>query len=83
MERTSADELVHIGEALASIRAAIDVVEAGAAERVIVHVRGARQILPAARALGRSAGVVVDAGADFDDENGGSDIVVRAVRRSV
>jgi hypothetical protein len=82
MEPTSADELAHIGEALASVRAAIDVVEGGAAERVIVHVRGGRQILPAARALARTAGVVVEPSAWPDDEDGGCDIVIRAVHAS-
>jgi hypothetical protein len=71
----SAHDVAHIGDALASVRAAIDVVHQGDADRVIVHVLTCEQILPAARALGRAAGVIVEASWWLDDE--GCDIVVR------
>lgn len=50
----------HIGEALNTVRAAIDVVQHGAARRVIVTGAVGAAILPAARALARAAGVRVE-----------------------
>jgi hypothetical protein len=76
METTSTRDLPHIGDALNSIRAAIEVVQQGTADRVIVQVLTCEQILPAARALGRAAGVVVEPSWWPDDE--GCDIVIRA-----
>ena len=60
MVQQHAAELPHIGEALVSIRAAIDVVTSGAATRVMVHAVGGEQILPAARALARAAHVALE-----------------------
>ena len=74
MVHSSAADLAHIGEALVSLRAAIDVVVSHAARRVTVHVVFAEQILPAARALGRTAGVTVEPVWWADDA--GCDIVI-------
>jgi hypothetical protein len=78
MGQPSTPDVAHIGDALNSIRAAIEVVQEGAADRVIVQVLTCEQILPAARALGRAAGVVVEPSWWPDDE--GCDIVIRAER---
>ena len=43
--------------ALDSIRAAIEVVQRHLARRVVIQVTGAERLLPAARALARSAGL--------------------------
>ena len=60
MAHQHAAELPHIGEALVSIRAAVDVVREGAATRVTVHAEAGEQILPAARALARASGVAIE-----------------------
>jgi hypothetical protein len=77
MTHNHAMELPHIGEALAQVRAAIDVVASGAASQVTVQALGCEQLLPAARALGRAAGVRVEPLWWTDDD--GCDIVVSAV----
>jgi hypothetical protein len=59
MEATHSEEPMAIGEALSSVRAAIDVVRSGAARRVSVHVITGERILPAARALARASGLDV------------------------
>ncbi len=64
-----------IGDALAPTRAAIDMVASGVARRVTVHALAGEQILPAARALGRAARVIVEPIWCAEDE--GCDIVVR------
>ncbi len=74
MVDTAADEVAHIGEALASVRAAVDVVASGAARRVVVHAITCEQILPAARALARTARVDIEPIWWTDDA--GCDIVV-------
>ena len=78
MAHQQAAELPHIGEALVSIRAAIDVVKSGAATRVTVHTVIGEQILPAARALAHAAGVAIETiwSADRTD----CDIVISRVR---
>lgn len=43
--------------ALDSVRAGIEVVQKGAARRVVIHVVGAARLLPAARVLARGAGL--------------------------
>ena len=42
---------------LPSIRAAIDVVQTGAARRVVIHLPQGRPLLPAVRSMARTAGV--------------------------
>ena len=69
-------KVLQIGDALLSIRAAIDLVGSGAATRVTVHAAAAEQLLPAARALARAAGVWVEPPSSPD--GAGSDIVLRA-----
>ena len=54
-----AAEPTSIGDPLASVRAAIDLVEAGAARRVTVALPSGESILPAARALSRAAGLTL------------------------
>jgi hypothetical protein len=54
-----AAEPTSIGDALVSVRAAIDLVESGAARRVTVALLGGESILPAARALSRAAGLTL------------------------
>jgi hypothetical protein len=71
MVQAEVHEVAHIGEALASVRAAIEVVASGVARQVVVRASSCEQILPAARALGRAAGVGVEPiwrtdGAAFD-----------------
>ena len=78
MAHPQAAELPHIGEALVSIRAAIDVVRDGTATRVTVHAEAGEQILPAARALARAAGVAIEPIWWADDT--GCDIVISAAR---
>jgi hypothetical protein len=76
MVQQTAAELPHIGEALVSIRAAIDVVTSGAATRVTVHAIAGEQILPAARALARAAGVAIEP--IWWPDDAGCDIVISA-----
>lgn len=78
MAHQEAAELPHIGEALVSIRAAIDVVREGAATRVTVHAEAGAQILPAARALARAAGVAIKP--IWWPDRSGCDIVISAAR---
>ncbi|HEX7225090.1 MAG TPA: hypothetical protein VF367_05895 [Candidatus Limnocylindria bacterium] len=66
----------HIGASLTPIRAAIDVVAAGAARSIVVHDVAGALLLPAARALGRAAGVRVEAIPWPDRE--GCDIRIRS-----
>jgi hypothetical protein len=75
MTQHPAPEPPDIGDALAPTRAAIDLVASGAARRVTVHALACEQILPAARALARAAGVIVEPIWWTEDE--GCDIVVR------
>lgn len=60
MDGSSHAETPEIGEALDSLRAAIDVVAHGAATRVTVQVPRARRLLPAAHQLAKRAGVRVE-----------------------
>jgi hypothetical protein len=53
------DELPRIDEELNPVRAAISMVAAGLASRIVVYAIGGEQILPAARLLARSAGVTL------------------------
>lgn len=76
MVQQEAAELPHIGEALVSIRAAIDVVTSGVATRVTIHANAGEQVLPAARALARAAGVSIEPIWRADDS--GCDIVLSA-----
>lgn len=78
MAHLQAAELPHIGEALVSIRAAIDVVREGTATRVTVHAEAGEQILPAARALARAAGVAIEP--VWWADGAGCDIVISAAR---
>ena len=78
MAHQHAAELPHIGEALVSIRAAIDVVREGAATRVTVHAEAGEQILPAARALARASGVAIEP--IWRPDGTGCDIVISAAR---
>jgi hypothetical protein len=54
-----AAEPASIGDALVSVRAAIDLVRTGAARRVTVALSSGESILPAARALSRAAGLTL------------------------
>ena len=54
-----ASEPLSIGDALVSVRAAIDLVEHGAASRVTVALPDGESLLPAARALSRAAGLTL------------------------
>lgn len=76
MVQQEAAEFPHIGEALVSIRAAIDVVISGTATRVTVHAVAGEQILPAARALARAAGVTIEP--IWWPDDAGCDIVISA-----
>ena len=78
MAQQQTAELPHIGEALASIRAAIDIVREGAATRVTVYAQAGDQILPAARALARTAGVAIEPISWSDGS--GCDMVISAAR---
>jgi hypothetical protein len=78
MAYQEAAEFPHIGEALVSIRAAVDVVREGAATRVTVHAEAGEQILPAARALARAAGVAIEP--IWRTDGTGCDIVISAAR---
>lgn len=78
MATAPAHTTAHIGDALNAVRAAIDVVQHGVARRVIVTDPEGEAILPAARALGRAAGVIVEP--SWRDDDNGCDIVVRSDR---
>jgi hypothetical protein len=52
-------DLPRIDEELNPVRAAISMVSAGLAKRVVIYAVGGEQILPAARLLARSAGVTL------------------------
>jgi hypothetical protein len=67
-------EPAHIGVALISTRAAIDLVASHGATRVTVRAVAGAQILAAARVLARSAGVTVRP--IWVDDDGGCDIVI-------
>jgi hypothetical protein len=75
MARDHISEPPHIGEALASVRAAISIVARGDATRVTVQAIACERILPAARALGRAAGVTIEP--IWWSEDAGCDILVR------
>ena len=75
MADTHVDQVAHIGEALTSVRAAIDVVASGAARRVVVHAVTGEQVLSAARALAHASGVEVEPIWSMDES--GVDLVVR------
>ena len=78
MAHQYAAELPHIGEALVSIRAAIDVVREGVATRVTVHAEAGEQVLPAARALARASGLAIEP--IWWPDRSGCDIVISAAR---
>jgi hypothetical protein len=73
MTRSDGDETPHIDPSLDPIRAAIQMVADGSAVRVTVYTPAPTQLLPAARALARAAGVAVESG---DELATGSDFVV-------
>jgi hypothetical protein len=75
MVHAEADDVAHIGEALASVRAAIEVVASGVARQVVVRASDSEQILPAARALARTTGVAIEP--IWRTDGAGCDIVVR------
>lgn len=79
MAHEPAADLASIDDALLSVRAAVDLVASHAASRVTVHVTSAERILPAARAIGRSAGVKVEP--MWWPHDAGCDIVVGAALR--
>ena len=72
-----------IGEALLSVRAAIDLVASGAARRVTVAAVGCEHVLPAARALSRAAGLTLEE--QWWPDDGGCEIAIsrepRVLRR--
>jgi hypothetical protein len=57
MGHVSAAAVTDIGGALLSIRGAVEVVRGGIARRVVIRTDEANRLLPAARALARSAGI--------------------------
>lgn len=61
--------VLRIDDALNPVRAAISLVASGSARRVTVHGGRGRELLPAARLLGRAAGVRVEP-IWWDDEEG-------------
>ena len=63
-----------IGEALVSVRAAIDLVASGAARRVTVAAVGCEHVLPAARALSRAAGLTLEE--QWRSDGGGCEIAI-------
>ena len=63
-----------IGQALVSVRAAIDVVASGAARRVTVAAVGCEHVLPAARALSRAAGLTLEE--QWRSDGGGCEIAI-------
>ncbi len=75
MTRVDGGETPHIDSSLDPIRAAIEMVADGSAIRVTVSTRAPAQLLPAARALARAAGVAVESPEETD---GGSDLVVES-----
>ena len=68
MESEPDDEPPRIDPSLNPIRAAIRMVAEGTARRVTVHAPEPRLVLPAARLLARTAGVIVEVVGDRDDE---------------
>jgi hypothetical protein len=62
-----------IGDALLSVRAAIDLIESGVARRVTVALADGASLLPAARALSRDAGLTLVA---TRRDGGGCDIAI-------
>lgn len=78
MTHQHAAELPHLGDALASIRAAVDVVREGAATRVTVHAEAGEQVLPAARALALASGVTIEP--IWWADGSGCDIVISPAR---
>ena len=77
MANDPAPNPAHIGEAINAVRAAIDVVQHGAAMRVIVSDSAGEALLPAARALGRAAGVRIVPW--WRPGRDGCDIVIEAI----
>ena len=76
MRHVDGVETPHIGSSLDPIRAAIQMVADGSATRVTVYTPGPGDLLPAARALARAAGVAIES---VDEAGGGSDLVVEPV----
>ena len=74
MGHASAAAIADIGDALLSIRGAIEVVHRGIASRVVIRADEANRLLPAARALARNAGV--DAHAAWTSGRDECDIVI-------
>ena len=58
MAQSSAPEPADIGDGLAPVRAAIEVITSGVARRVVIHAPAGTQLLPAARALADRAGLL-------------------------
>lgn len=73
MKRVAGAETPHIDSSLDPIRAAIQMVADGSAIRVTVYTPAPAQLLPAARALARAAGVAIES---VSETGGGSDLVV-------
>ena len=72
------DEPPHIDSSLDPIRAAIQMVADGTAERVTVYSPGTPRLLPAARMLARAAGVAIES----VDETDADLVVVPAPSRT-
>ena len=75
MRHVDGVETPHIGSSLDPIRAAIQMVADGSATRVTVYTPATGDLLPAARALARAAGVAIES----VEVGGGSDLVVEPV----
>lgn len=73
MTHADSDEPPHIDSLLDPIRAAIQMVADGSAERVTVYTAASAQLLPAARILARAAGVAIES---VDETDADSDLVV-------
>lgn len=73
MRHVDERETPHIDSSLDPIRAAIQMVADGSAVRVTVYTPAPAQLLPAARALARAAGVAIESPGEAD---GGSELVV-------
>lgn len=76
MALTGGDEPPHIDSTLDPIRAAIQMVADGSANRVTVVSSSLTHILPAARQLARAAGVVLEAIEPHGNSNAAADLVV-------
>ena len=68
MAQSSAPEPVDIGDGLAPVRAAIEVITSGMARRVVIHAKDGTQLIVSARALASQAGLLVRTSGSSDSD---------------